>query len=235
MAATLARLKSLWVSGEVGPDTPVWTEGMPTRTRVRDVPSLLKSLPGASRVSPLGALLSDDMRWETGGQRHRAAVAAAAAGEVSPSLVLDLLRELKAVQGENLNLKASIENLSSQRRLLMDDKRRVRQEEGEDAREIALALAEQEAKDLVQELRRLVLEEKHKTANREKKENAIGRLRGRNRDGGVGVGASRGTETVKAPKKAPTARADVSAKGVALKTGTHVFRKGGGEARLTEW
>ena len=40
-AATLAKLKSLWVSGEVGPDTPVWTEGMPERTRVRDVPSLL--------------------------------------------------------------------------------------------------------------------------------------------------------------------------------------------------
>ena len=72
-AATLAKLKSLWVSGEVGPDTPVWTEGMPERTRVRDVPSLLGCLPGASLASPRAALLSDDLRWEPGGHRHRAA------------------------------------------------------------------------------------------------------------------------------------------------------------------
>ena len=65
-AATLAKLKSMWVSGEVGPDTPVWTEGMPERTRVRDVPSLLGCLPGASLASPRAALLSDDLRWEPG-------------------------------------------------------------------------------------------------------------------------------------------------------------------------
>ena len=139
MAATLAKLKSLWVNGEVGPDTPVWTEGMPERTRVRDVPSLLGCLPGASLASPRAALLSDDHRWEPGGHRHRAAAAAAAAGECSPALVLDLLRELKATQRVCAEQRAAIDSLTSQRRLLMDDKRRARRDEDEAARETALA------------------------------------------------------------------------------------------------
>ena len=166
VAATLAKLKSLWVNGEVGPDTPVWTEGMPERTRVRDVPPLLGCLPGASLASPRAALLSDDHRWESGGYRHRAAAAAAAAGECSPALVLDLLRELKATQRVCAEQRAAIDSLQSQRRLLMDDKRRARRDEDEAAREIALAEAEMEARDLVRELRALAVEARAERARR---------------------------------------------------------------------
>jgi len=165
-AATLAKLKSLWVSGEVGPDTPVWTEGMPERTRVRDVPSLLGCLPGASLASPRAALLSDDLRWEPGGHRHRAAAAAAAAGECPPALVLDLLRELRATQRVCAEQRAAMDSLTSQRRLLMDDKRRARRDENEAARETALAEAEAEARDLVQELRVLAVEARAERARR---------------------------------------------------------------------
>jgi len=165
-AATLAKLKSLWVSGEVGPDTPVWTEGMPERTRVRDVPSLLGCLPGASLASPRAALLSDDLRWEPGGHRHRAAAAAAAAGECPPALVLDLLRELRATQRVCAEQRAAMDSLTSQRRLLMDDKRRARRDENEAARETALAEAEAEARDLVQELRALAVEARAERARR---------------------------------------------------------------------
>ena len=199
MAATLEKLKQLWVSGEVGPDTPVWTEGMETRTRVRDVPSLVKCFPGASLASPRAALLSDDTRWEVGGHRHRAAAVAAAAGECSPALVLDLLRELKQLQVENQQHKNTIDSLTSQRRLLINDKRRVRRQEDEETREISLAQAEKEAKDLVVELRKLVTEE----GNRNKKENALGRLRGRNKINGLYRGTGRrGAATHSTPEKA---------------------------------
>ena len=195
MAATLAKLKSLWVNGEVGPDTPVWTEGMPERTRVRDVPSLLGCLPGASLASPRAALLSDDHRWEPGGHRHRAAAAAAAAGECSPALVLDLLRELKATQRVCAEQRAAIDSLTSQRRLLMDDKRRARRDEDEAARETALANAEAEARDLVIELRALAVEARAERARRMDDDVETRRRRARDRvffrDRDRGAGAAR--------------------------------------------
>ena len=178
-AATLAKLKSMWVSGEVGPDTPVWTEGMPERTRVRDVPSLLGCLPGASLASPRAALLSDDLRWEPGGHRHRAAAAAAAAGECPPALVLDLLRELRATQRVCAEQRAAVDSLTSQRRLLMDDKRRARRDEDEAARETALAEAEAEARDLVQELRALVVEARAERTRRREEDGERRRRRAR--------------------------------------------------------
>ena len=178
-AATLAKLKSMWVSGEVGPDTPVWTEGMPERTRVRDVPSLLGCLPGASLASPRAALLSDDLRWEPGGHRHRAAAAAAAAGECPPALVLDLLRELRATQRVCAEQRAAVDSLTSQRRLLMDDKRRARRDENEAARETALAEAEAEARDLVRELRAMAVEARAERARRREEDGERRRRRAR--------------------------------------------------------
>ena len=180
-AATLAKLKSMWVSGEVGPDTPVWTEGMPERTRVRDVPSLLGCLPGASLASPRAALLSDDLRWEPGGHRHRAAAAAAAAGECPPALVLDLLRELRATQRVCAEQRATIDSLSTQRRMLMDDERRARRDEEDATRETALAKAESEARDLIRELRVLAVEARAERVKRVEDDGE--RRRRRPRDG----------------------------------------------------
>ena len=181
MVATLAKLKSLWVNGEIEPDTPVWTEGMPERTRVRDVPALLECLRGASLASPRATPLSDDLGWESGGHRHCAAATAAAAGECSPALVLDLLRELKATQRVCAEQRATIDSLSTQRRMLMDDERRARRDEEDATRETALAKAESEARDLIRELRVLAVEARAERAKRVEDDGE--RRRRRPRDG----------------------------------------------------
>ena len=157
-AATLAKLKSMWVSGEVGPDTPVWTEGMPERTRVRDVPSLLGCLPGASLASPRAALLSDDLRWEPGAppprrrrRRRRGRVPARARAGSAPRAQGDAARLRGAARrrGQPDFAAAPADGRQAAR---------MRRDEDEAARETALAEAEAEARDLVQELRALVVE-----------------------------------------------------------------------------
>ena len=152
----------MWYEGEIGPDTLVWTEGMGRRTRVRDMPTLLGILRGdEDEPTGLDQLLADaadadhervadgattsfgdealldaelgsgSSSWELNGGRQRAAAAAAAAGRSSPALVLTLLRELQATQ-----------------------ERCAKHE----AREMALAREEAQARELVRELRALAVE-----------------------------------------------------------------------------
>ena len=163
MAASLDKLRALWRDGDIGPTTLVWTEGMGKRMMVRDVPSLLASLQTSESTPSPPPPSRDSGGWEPGGRRQRAAAAAAAAGESSPALVLDLLRELKATQEKVREQRAVIDNLTQQRRALVDDKRRARREDDEARREIALAEAEAEARDLVLVLRSLVADERART------------------------------------------------------------------------
>ena len=163
MAASLDKLRALWRDGDIGPTTLVWTEGMGKRMMVRDVPSLLAFLQTSESTPSPPTPSRDSGGWEPGGRRQRAAAAAAAAGESSPALVLDLLRELKATQEKVREQRAVIDNLTQQRRALVDDKRRARREDDEARREIALAEAEAEARDLVLVLRSLVADERART------------------------------------------------------------------------
>lgn len=162
MAASLDKLRAHWRDGEIGPTTLVWTEGMGKRMMVRDVPSLLACLQTSESTPSPPTPSRDSGGWEPGGRRQRAAAAAAASGESSPALVLDLLRELKATQEKVREQRAVIDNLTQQRRALVDDKRRARREDDEARREIALAEAEAEARDLIIVLRSLVADERAK-------------------------------------------------------------------------
>ena len=150
---------------------------MPERTRACATCLLLGCLPGVPRVARR-ALLSDDLRWEPGGTAT-APPPPPPAGECPPALVLDLLRELRATQRVCAEQRAAVDSLTSQRRLLMDDKRRMRRDEDEAARETALAEAEAEARDLVQELRALVVEARAERTRRRAEDGERRRRRAR--------------------------------------------------------
>ena len=134
MAASLDKLRAHWRDGEIGPTTLVWTEGMGKRMMVRDVPSLLACLQTSESTPSPPTPSRDSGGWEPGGRRQRAAAAAAASGESSPALVLDLLRELKATQEKVREQRAVIDNLTQQRRALVDDARRDAKTTRHDAR-----------------------------------------------------------------------------------------------------
>ena len=161
MAASLDKLRAHWRDGEIGPTTLVWTEGMGKRMMVRDVPRCSRACkpPNLPRPRPppratraAGNPVDGDNAPPLPPQPRAS----------SPALVLDLLRELKATQEKVREQRAVIDNLTQQRRALVDDKRRARREDDEARREIALAEAEAEARDLIIVLRSLVADERAK-------------------------------------------------------------------------